>query len=466
VREHAIRLSETWLKAGKSTPDVLAEPLLRLRDDPNLRVRYQLAFSLGEWNDARAAEALAKLALKDTDSAPFQTAVLSSAPRHIGPMLTAVLAQSDTDPAAATTLENLLGLATALGNDVAISDALARLAQSNGGAAAAWQFAAFASFLEALERRDLTLEEFGKREGQTTAQMEKLFAQARSVAAATGAPEADRLAAIRLLARRADQKDADLQQLAALLHPQNPVALQQAALTRLGQEKGEAIGVILLDGWPNYGPALRNDTVTLLLTRKDWARRFLREMEQGRISPANLSAAQRQKLLKYSDESIREQAAKVLSATRVDRQALLKDYAEVANLKSDPGKGAMLFRQNCATCHRLRGEGNDVGPELGAVANKPLEALLVAILDPNQAVEWRYTSYTALTRNDREVSGLIVAETPTSITLRAPGGMEETILRRDLKNLKHSDVSLMPEGFEAILKPQDMADLLGFIAGL
>jgi putative heme-binding domain-containing protein len=143
----------------------------------------------------------------------------------------------------------------------------------------------------------------------------------------------------------------------------------------------------------------------------------------------------------------------------------LKDYADVAKLKSDSAKGATLFRQNCATCHRLRGEGNDVGPELGAVANKPLEALLVAILDPNQAVEWRYTSYTALTRNDREVSGLIVAETPTSITLRAPGGAEETILRKDLKNLKHSDLSLMPEGFEAILKPQDMADLLGFIAG-
>jgi putative heme-binding domain-containing protein len=267
------------------------------------------------------------------------------------------------------------------------------------------------------------------------------------------------------LARRTDQKEKDLRQLAALLLPQNPVALQQAALTRLGQEKGEAIAALLLDGWSNYGPALRNDLVTLLLTRKDWARKFLQAMELGHISAANLSAAQRQKLLKYSDESIRNQATKILSATHVDRQALLKDYAEVAKLKSDPAKGATLFRQNCATCHRLRGEGNDVGPELGTVANKPLEVLLVAILDPNQAVEWRYTSYTALTRNDREVSGLIVAETPTSITLRAPGGMEETILRRDLKNLKHTDLSLMPEGFEAILKPQDMADLLAFIAG-
>src|SRR5262249_46175965 len=157
-------------------------------------------------------------------------------------------------------------------------------------------------------------------------------------AAADSAPEADRLAAVRLLARTADHKEAGLQPLAALLRPPNPVALQQAALTRLGQEKGESVGASLLAGVASCGPALQDDTVTLLLTRKDWSRKLLQEIEQGRFSSAHLSTAQRQKLLKHSDESVRREAAKILSATRADRQALLKDYAEVAKLKSDPTK--------------------------------------------------------------------------------------------------------------------------------
>src|SRR5438105_4529001 len=88
----------------------------------------------------------------------------------------------------------------------------------------------------------------------------------------------------------------------------------------------------------------------------------------------------------------------------------------------------------------------------------PNACALIAILDPNQAVEARYVNYAALTKSDREISGVITAETPTSITIRSPGGNEEVILRSDLKELTSSGLSLMPEGFEKALAPQQMAD--------
>jgi putative heme-binding domain-containing protein len=89
--------------------------------------------------------------------------------------------------------------------------------------------------------------------------------------------------------------------------------------------------------------------------------------------------------------------------------------------------------------------------------------LLVAILDPNQAVDPAYFNYFVQTRNDRELSGIIVTETPNSITLRSPGGIEEIILRSALKELRSSGLSLMPEGFESALKPQDMANLIAYV---
>jgi putative heme-binding domain-containing protein len=94
------------------------------------------------------------------------------------------------------------------------------------------------------------------------------------------------------------------------------------------------------------------------------------------------------------------------------------------------------------------------------ITDKSVDTLLAAILDPNQAVEARYVSYTAMTREDREVGGIIVTETASGITLRSGDGREETLLRADLKELTSSGLSLMPEGFEQVLRPQDMADLI------
>ena len=91
------------------------------------------------------------------------------------------------------------------------------------------------------------------------------------------------------------------------------------------------------------------------------------------------------------------------------------------------------------------------------------EDILLRILDPNQAFETKYINYTAATKSGRELSGIIAAETPNSITLRNAGGTDETILRGDIKELTSSRLSLMPEGFENTLKPQDMADLIAFI---
>jgi putative heme-binding domain-containing protein len=104
-----------------------------------------------------------------------------------------------------------------------------------------------------------------------------------------------------------------------------------------------------------------------------------------------------------------------------------------------------------------------VGPDLGTVAEKPIDTLLVAILDPNLAFETKYVSYTATTRGGREISGMIASETPGGIAVRSPGGAEEIIARADVQSLTSSKLSLMPEGLENVLTPQDVADLIAFI---
>ncbi|HWY76109.1 MAG TPA: hypothetical protein VN281_10860, partial [Verrucomicrobiae bacterium] len=138
-------------------------------------------------------------------------------------------------------------------------------------------------------------------------------------------------------------------------------------------------------------------------------------------------------------------------------------YESVNDLRGDSARGETYFGQNCTPCHRLHNLGNAVGPDLGSVAFKPVGYLMLAILDPNQSVESRYTGYIAATKNDQEYTGIITTETPNSITLRLAGGTDVVILRSDLKQLNSTGRSLMPDGFENSLNPQALVDVIAFI---
>src|SRR5262249_47447770 len=122
-----------------------------------------------------------------------------------------------------------------------------------------------------------------------------------------------------------------------------------------------------------------------------------------------------------------------------------------------------LFTKHCAACHQLGGVGQAVGPDLASVGDKSPEALLIAILDPNQAVEARYINYRATTKNGLSFIGLLAAETGNSITLVGQDGKKQVVLRTDLEDLTSTGLSAMPEGFEKDLKPQDVADVIAFV---
>jgi putative membrane-bound dehydrogenase-like protein len=163
--------------------------------------------------------------------------------------------------------------------------------------------------------------------------------------------------------------------------------------------------------------------------------------------------------------SIIERTTAISAEQRAERAKVLARYADVPKLRGDSKNGAVLFKLHCTQCHRLRGEGVEIGPDLGMMAGKPAEQFVMAILDPNAAVETRYQNFSATMKDGHEVSGIIIAETPTTLTLRAPNRADETLLRGELKELSAGGLSLMPDGLESALTPQQLADLIAFVTG-
>jgi putative heme-binding domain-containing protein len=156
----------------------------------------------------------------------------------------------------------------------------------------------------------------------------------------------------------------------------------------------------------------------------------------------------------------------VLKPSSADRAQVIAQYtASTASLKGDSQRGHGHFTTLCAGCHRLRGEGQEVGPDLGMVAGKPHDWMLSAILDPSQAVEARYRAWTLQLTDGESLTGLIAAETANNLVMRYAGTSEQPVLRSAIRSITAQSGSLMPAGFESALKPQDLVDLLAWIRG-
>jgi putative heme-binding domain-containing protein len=104
-----------------------------------------------------------------------------------------------------------------------------------------------------------------------------------------------------------------------------------------------------------------------------------------------------------------------------------------------------------------------VGPDLSGIAGRAPEALLTDVLDPNREVAADYVAVTLATRHGQVVSGLLVEETASTLKLRRAQGIEESVLRSEIDELRSTGQSLMPEGLEQSISLQEMADLVAFL---
>lgn len=459
LRRHAVRLAEKYLNTDKA----LAPLLLALIKDNDAQVRLQLAFTLGEWHDPRAGEALASLLLAHAEDVYLKAAVLSSVRVDNLPVILRSVVHADAGkPPPEHIVRDLLSLAAAFGDKQTLTPWLKDVITPREGRYAAWQLVGLASFLEALEHHGRTLEQVA--DETLHMQIDRMLDQARATAADAKATETDRLLSLCLLGRDAKKRKDDVKQLAELVTPQNSAALQSAAVAALGRIAEENVPELLTAGWNAHSPARKGQILDVLLSRVVWQSRLLDLVEKKTIPAAEIDAARRQRLLAHPQESIRTRAATVFAgAINTDRRKVLDAYKEAVTLPGDSRRGKAVFAKSCSICHRVEGVGHAVGPDLQALANKSPLYLLTEILDPNRNVDSRYLAYLAVTRSGRSFTGILVSESATSITLRAQEGQEQVLLRSELEELQSTGKSLMPEGLEKELAKQDVADLIAYL---
>ena len=149
-----------------------------------------------------------------------------------------------------------------------------------------------------------------------------------------------------------------------------------------------------------------------------------------------------------------------------NRSQVVADHQHVLSLQGRGDNGRLIFKKICSACHKVGDLGHQVAPDLASVKNKSEADLLLAILDPNREAQPNFNTYTVVTAQGRSFNGIIAAETANSITLKRAEAKQDVVLRSNIEELIASGVSLMPEGLEKDLKPQDLADVIAFIKSI
>jgi putative heme-binding domain-containing protein len=147
-----------------------------------------------------------------------------------------------------------------------------------------------------------------------------------------------------------------------------------------------------------------------------------------------------------------------------EREKVVADMRKfLRTARGDARAGAVVFKNVCAQCHKIYGEGQDVGPDVTVNGRASFDQLLSNVFDPSLVIGAAYQATLVTTTRGRSLTGLVVEDNARRVVLKTQGGKLETVPRGQVEEMTVSPVSLMPEGIEKQLKPQEIADLFAFL---
>jgi len=449
------------LNKSLERPDVDQAPLkdlLAATDSSDARLRFRAALGLGDSHDARVVPALAHVALAGADDRWTRAAVLSGIAGREREFTTQLF--KNTDPGRPGVFDLLSELGVVFGR-AAMADKRDPFANDSVPPEETIPAALRIAFLAGVA--DGASARLGE---NSIPPVRSALADAAKIAQEHAAAAESRTRAIDLL-KHTDWKTSG-PALLAVATGKDSADMRTAAIRALATFNDPEVTNALLSQkhWNAIVPAEREVTLSALLAQPAQVPRVLDAIESGALPKNVLSAAQRTALSKSKDAALRDRVAKLLGAVAGgDRMQAYEAEKVVLALTPHASHGKEIFRTICSTCHRLDREGHQVGPDLLDIRSQPKESILLHIVVPDFEIAPGFAATNIELKDGRVVLGIVISDTPESVTVREPLGVEENILRSNISSLTASEHSLMPPGLEAMMSKQDMADLLSFLKG-
>ena len=447
-------------------PKIADEIPLHWAEDPNSAVRFQIAVALAQWDGNTTVQALLRIALQDGANKWTRSAIFSGLNDRELVFLDRLGQVELQNPPIPLMFELGKYLGNLTGKRVGLNN-LNRFFSVQNQADSKSQFAFWAGVIESTRHQsnDQSRTDLLASLGFTGSLQSSVANIAIQVLNDGGENLQARQTAARFLSFARNPKTIEL--FFKLLERGHAPELQHTVVTLLPDLPIHTVSNKVLNAelWNSLTPRNRNLLIAGLLSREATTIGLLTAIRSQSFPVNALSIAQRNRLLKHKADHIRKMADELFAVRGGNRMRVYEQFKSLVSMQGNSGNGKVLFIAQCASCHRLEREGANVGPDLFGIRNQSKEVTLLHILAPNYEVLTGFSGYEIETKDGRSLSGLLSSETDSSLTMRMAYGVEESVARSDIRSLRATSLSLMPEGFEETMSRQDLADLLAFLKG-
>ncbi len=168
-------------------------------------------------------------------------------------------------------------------------------------------------------------------------------------------------------------------------------------------------------------------------------------------------------------EELRDRGQALLERAAASTQQQRKRLIQIA-ASLPPGdriRGYAVFSGNksgCTTCHAMAYIGGRFGPDLSRIGQIRSSAdLLESIVLPSLSFVRSYESVIVVTSSGKVFNGILRDQTNDAVTLQTGPSTTETLLRESIESIAPSQTSIMPKGYDVLLSPQELSDLIAFL---
>jgi putative heme-binding domain-containing protein len=187
---------------------------------------------------------------------------------------------------------------------------------------------------------------------------------------------------------------------------------------------------------------------------------------------ASMPAARLTKLVENSPAEVRPAVERFIQRLANDNEVQARRYQGAWEFLDggDPARGQRIFfgkAAACAACHRVRSQGEEIGPDLSHIgAVRARRDLLESLVFPSTSFARGYEPMTVATKSGRVHYGILSRETGDTLTLRTAQRETVRIVRTDIETMTPGKVSIMPAGLDKVLTPDELRDLIAYLSSL
>ncbi|HBE68981.1 MAG TPA: hypothetical protein DDW52_12605, partial [Planctomycetaceae bacterium] len=221
--------------------------------------------------------------------------------------------------------------------------------------------------------------------------------------------------------------------------------------------------------WARLHSELRTKAGSMLMKRSASAAMLISSLETNQITVDQLALSTISALRQYSNRELRNRAIDVLGRP-TERGVVVGEYlsrmpspSQLMSSATTLESGKLLVDQNCAVCHSPQNDRPAIGPPLENLKHWTLQQWVTAVMNPNQTVDTQYLQTIVLSKSGEVFTGVKIAESKNDITLAKSDGSRIAIPKAEISEQKTSKLSLMPEGFEDKLAPEQLATLIAYL---